>query len=136
MLNTSKPVAATILVDKIAENNIGGFTTDISKIKHNLTIAKQTIEGILDQTIGRSGIPTVMFHLGRYAVIFQIDRDQSNARMAFIDYKINLDDNFDHFADFLSPQAVAGFHKTQQIIAKKSLEELDFFVLSEYPLMF
>lgn len=129
-------MAARVFVDKIEERGIGGSTTSLLKIKHNLSVVNQTFEGIMAQTKGLPGIPLAMFHIGRYAVIFQSDREGINARMAFIDYQVDLDENFDHFADFLTPKIVSGFRKLQTIIEQKPDTELEVFILSEDPLFF
>ncbi|WP_254562164.1 hypothetical protein [Dyadobacter diqingensis] len=127
---------ARLFVDKIEENQIGGWTTNLTRIKHNLSVVKQTIEGVLSQVPAGVLLPTAIYHVGRYVVIFQTDRSMQNARMAFIDYQIDLQSNFDHFADFLTPKTVGGFHKIQEIIKQKPQTELDLFILSEDPLFF
>ena len=129
-------MVARLFVDKIEKFEIGGFTTNLQKIRHNLSAANLTTDIIFAQTPNNGSIPTVMFHLGRFVAIFQSNRDLTNAKLAFINFEIDLDAHFDHFADFFTPKIVGGFHKTQQIISLKSQDELDLFVLSDDPLIF
>ncbi len=125
-----------LFVDKMAAHDLGGHTTNLLKMKHNFSVVNQTMEQIVSQVPDNGSIPTGVYHVGRYVAIFQFNKDLTMPHMAFINYEVDLQKHFDHFADFLSPKTVAGFYKMQQIIAKKPEAELNLFVLSDDPLIF
>jgi hypothetical protein len=59
----------TLFVDKIEENDFGGFTKDIRKINYNLAKYKLSIEDILQRS-PQTDYPVVVFRAGQYVAIF------------------------------------------------------------------
>ncbi len=121
----------TLFVDKIIPNNLGGITNDFKKAEYILAVHKMSFEKILIESSGHSNIPSGMFSTGRFIVCFNIARDLSNVNFGFINYKVDLQNNFDAFADCLSPKAVMGFHKFQEKLRLKEEYELNGIELSD-----
>lgn len=121
----------TLFVDKIISRNLGGITNNLRKAEYILAVHNLSFEKILNQCSKSTIIPSAMFHSGKYIVALNINRNLSYINMGFINYEINLDDNFDLFADCFSPKAVSGFHKLQQQVKLKKESELNSIELSD-----
>lgn len=109
-----------LFIDKVEKFDIGGFTTDIRKVRYILATQNLTIESILDNTPRTTKKPALMLIIGRFVVYVAISWDLKNVTSAFINYTVDLDRNFNTFADTLSPKAVAQFH-----LLKEEIKELD-----------
>ena len=121
-------------VDKIHPNDIGGETHDMKKINYTLAMFNLTKEKLMSEVSKKTIIPTLMFHAGRYVVICQFNLEFTKGQMAFINFQIDLDKNFDHFADSFSPKTVAGFHQMQKTIENRGPEYWELVELVEgYP---
>ncbi len=126
----------TLFIDKLEKNDIGGFTTDLRKTEYILAVHKLSFEKILKDTPKTVEIPSGIFASGKYVVFFNMSWDLKNVKIGFINYKVDLDENFDVFADSMSPKAVAGFHKLKEQIKQKEQSELNKFELSDNDLDF
>lgn len=123
----------TLFVDKLVPNDLGGLITDMKKAEYILAIHKISLEKILKEMGPNVKIPASMFGSGNYIMAFNFSRDLSNINFGIINSSIDLDENFDPFADALSPKAVAGFHKIQQEIKAKKDSEKTQYELSDNP---
>lgn len=121
----------TLFVDKIIENDLGGYTTDLKKAEYILAVHGLTFEKILGQTSRTTKIPSGGFISGKYVVMFNLSWDLNHVNFGFINYQIDLDKHFDVFADCMSPKSVAGFHQFKEKIKQKGQSELDEIQLSD-----
>lgn len=120
----------TLFVDKIIPNNLGGITNDLKKAEYILAVHNLSFEKILSETSITTEIPSGMFASGRFVVAFNISRDLSFVNFGFINFEIDLEKNFDAFADCLSPKAVAGFYSFQEKLKRKDQVDLNKIELS------
>ena len=121
----------TLFVDKIIENDLGGYTTDLHKAEYILAVHGLTLEQIISQTPRTTKIPSGGFISGRYVVMFNISWDLNHVNIGFINYQIDLDKHFDVFADCMSPKSVAGFNQFRERIKQKDQSELNRTQLSD-----
>ena len=77
-----------------------------------------------------------MFDAGKYIVILQFDKDLSKGSMHFVNYEIDLESNFDLFADTMIPKSVAGFHKLQERIKGKDITSLSPVLLTDMSFLY
>ena len=116
----------TLFVDKLIPNDFGGITNDLKKAEYILAVHNSSFEKILNQIPETTKIPSGMFGSGKYIIAFNFTRDLSFVNFAIINYSIDLERNFDAFADSnFSPQSMAGFKKIQEQIKQKKLSELN-----------
>jgi hypothetical protein len=120
-----------LYVDRLIENDLGGITTDIRKAEYVLAAHGWTFEEMVKKSSPTAKIPSGLFGTGSYIVVFQISRDLSHVNFAFINYYIDLEKNFDAFADCMSPKTVAAFHKMQVEVQRKELSQISNIVLSD-----
>ena len=121
----------TIFVDKLSPNGLGGKTSDKRKIEYILACYSLSFEKIFNQVKSDVDLPSGAFHAGRYVAFYWIDSDLKRTNLTLVDYAIDLDENFDDFADALSPQAVQGYHTLSEIIKQKNESELSEVILSD-----
>ncbi len=121
----------TLFVDKLEDFDLGGYTKDKRKIEYIFASYGMSFEKILNEAPKTSKIVAGAFHSGRYVVFYSMDWDLKNAVLGFVNYKVDLVENFDLFADVFSPKAVQGFHDLKEIIKKKSELELNKIKLSD-----
>lgn len=126
----------TFFVDKIEENDFGGFTKDIRKINYNLAKCKLSIEDILQRS-PQTDYPVVVFRAGQYVAIFNCKRDLSHVQLAFINHTINIQEHFNAFADSFTPKTIPAFDEIRKKIKKASDElKLQKVALSDNELIF
>ena len=121
----------TLFVDKIIENDLGGYTTDLKKAEYILAVHGLTFKKILSETSRNTKIPSGGFTSGKYVVMFNISWDLNHVNFGFINYQIDLEKHFDVFADCMSPKSVAGFHQFREKIKQKDQSELNRTQLSD-----
>ncbi len=114
-----------LFVDKLDENQLMGIINDKRKAEYLLSLYNMSFEKILSEISINAKLPSGMFHAGKYVVSFNFERDLSKVNFGIISYEIDLDSNFDTFADCFPPKAVAGFHQMREIIKKKNLVDLN-----------
>jgi hypothetical protein len=117
--NKIKTKQNDIFIDKLEKYDLGGFTTAIKKAEYILAVHNLTFEKILSKIPKTTERPSGMFTSGRYVVAFNISWDLKDVNIGFINYKMDLDKNFDILADSFSPKSVAGFHKLQMILKEQ-----------------
>ncbi len=120
-----------LYIDKIEKFDLGGFTTDLKKAEYILAVHNLTFEKILSKTPKTTEFPSGMFASGKYIVSFNISWDMEKVNIGLINYQIDLENNFDVFADCMSPKAVAGFHTLREKIKLKDKSELSKIELSD-----
>ncbi|GGZ65298.1 hypothetical protein [Mesonia mobilis] len=120
-----------LFVDKLEKNDLGGSTTDLKKAEYILAVHGLTFKEILAKTPKNTKFPSGAFTSGKYVVMFNIDWDLKNVNFGFLNYKIDLDENFNLFADCFSPKSVAGFHTLKEQIKNKNHLELNKTKLSD-----
>ena len=125
-----------LFVDKLIINDLGGITNDLRKAEYILAVHGLTFEEMLKNSSPTAKIPTGMFGTGRYIVAFNIAWDLSHVNFGLINYNIDLQKNFDAFADFMSPKSVAGFFKLHEELKTKKQSELSNIELSDNTLDF
>jgi hypothetical protein len=108
-----------LFVDKLIINGLGGITSDLRKAEYILAVHGFTFEQMLKESPSVAKIPSGMFGTGRYILAYNIAWDLSFVNFGFINYNVDLQKNFDAFADFMSPKSVAGFHKLQEELRLK-----------------
>lgn len=113
----------TIFVDKVIPNDLGGITNDLKKAEYILAVHKTSFEEILNKMSINVKIPSGMFGSGKYIIAFNFTRDLSKINFGIINSNIDLNKNFDAFADSFSPKSVAGFYKIQQQLRLKKDSE-------------
>lgn len=118
-----------IPVDKLEIGDVGGSIYDFEKIKIVLHTFKIDVKKLLADIPPKAVVPSTMFHAGKYIVFFQFNRDFTEGQMAFINYNISLQENFDLFADNFTPKTLTGYHRMSEIIRKKSDKEKGLVVL-------
>ena len=123
-----------LFVDKLEPMDLGGSTTDLAKIRYALKKHKLIIEDIIENAPQHVSWPTGVFHAGKYIVIFNFNRDFTTGNLAFINHTVDLQKNFNAFADCLTPKTLGAFNKMQEIVKRKSSEALSSVVLSDGPL--
>lgn len=112
-----------LFVDKLITNDLGGVTNDLRKAEYILAKHGWTFDEMLKNSSPTTILPSGMFGTGRFIVAFNIAWDLSKVNFGFINCNINLVQNFDTFADCMSPKSVAGFHKLQEELKlKKQLD--------------
>ena len=121
----------TLFVDKIIQNELGGIINDLKKAEYLLAVHKTSFKEMLDRIPETTKIPAGMFGSGKYIIAFSFSRDLSIINFGIINSKINLDENFDAFADALSPKSVAGFYKIQKELNNKPASEKNQIELSD-----
>lgn len=109
----------TLFLDTIAPNELGGLTTNLRKAEYILAVYKTSFEEILNKTPKTTQVPTVMFGSGKFIIVLNLPWDLKSVNLGVINYNIDLDENFDIFADCLSPKTVAGFHKLKEQLKNK-----------------
>ena len=123
-----------LYVDKLEEFDLGGYTTDIMKIRYALKKFKMNVDKIVKDTPMHIIFPSGGFHAGRYVVLFKLNRELTDCHLAFINYEINLEENFNVFADSLSPKTIGAFFSLQNIIKLKDDDKLKLVELSDRPI--
>ena len=113
----------TLFVDKVIPNDLGGITNDLKKAEYILAVHGMFFKQILDKTPSSTKIPSGMFGSGKYIIAFNIERDLSHVNFGIINHQIDLDKNFNAFADSFSPKSVAGFHKIKEQLKSKTESE-------------
>ncbi|WP_116787833.1 hypothetical protein [Flavobacterium psychrotrophum] len=108
----------TLFVDKIEDNDLGGFTKNTNKISYNLANYRLSIEEIINKSSPDTDYPVAVFRAGQYVAIFNCSRDLSYVQLAFINYEISIEDNFNTFADAFTPKTIPAFHEMQKLIRK------------------
>jgi len=121
----------TLFIDKLEKNDLGGFTTDLRKSEYILAVHKLNFNKILNNTPKTVEIPSGIFPSGKYVVFFNVSWDLKNVKIGFINYNVDLDKNFDVFADSMSPKSVAEFHRLKEKIKLKTQSELEKIKLSD-----
>lgn len=121
----------TLFVDKIIQNDFGGITNDLKKAEYILAVHDQSFEKILQRIPPSTKIPSGMFGSGKYIICFDFSRDLSIVNFGIINHNIDLEKNFDAFADSFSPKSVAGFYEIQKQLKLKKESELDNIELSD-----
>lgn len=91
-----------LYIDKIEKFDLGGFTTDLKKAEYILAVHNLTFEKILSKTPKTTEFPSGMFASGKYIVSFNISWDMEKVNIGLINYQIDLENNFDVFADCMS----------------------------------
>ena len=125
-----------LYIDKLELFDKGGYTKNLLKIAYNLNKFNISKEKLLSGVTEKTIVPTTIFHAGKYVVIYQFDRDFTKGNMAFINFEIDLDENFNIFADSLTPKTVAGFHQMREIIKSKGFNYWQLVELSDNPAFF
>ena len=120
-----------LYIDKIEKFDLGGFTTDLKKAEYILAVHNLSFEKIISETPKTTELPSGMFASGKYVVSFNISWDMEKVNIGLINYQIDLENNFDVFADCMSPKAVAGFHTLREKIKLKDKSELSKIELSD-----
>jgi hypothetical protein len=123
----------TLYVDKLESDEKGGFTTDLSKIEYNIKTLGINKDNLL-ASIGTN--PILIANLGKYVFVYKFSPDFKFGTMAFINYQIDLDENFNVFADTLTPKSVQVFHEIQEKIKLKDSHQLNSVELSDNSLLF
>lgn len=108
-----------LFVDKLEKFELGGHTQDKRKAEYILACHNKTFMGILNTISKTTKIPTGMFESGKYIISFNIDRDLSNVNFGILNSNIDIEKNFDVFADCFSPKFITAFHKLQIQIKEK-----------------
>ncbi len=122
----------TLFVDKLEGFDLGGYTKDKRKIEYILAVYGMSFKQILNEFPNKDAkIVVGAFHSGKYAVFYSMDWNLENVVLGFINYEVDLVENFDFFADTFSPKAVQGFHDLKEIIKKKGELELNKIELSD-----
>ena len=121
----------TLFVDKIIPNDLGGITKDLKKAEYILAVHNQSFEKLLSKIPQTTKIPAGMFGSGKYIICFNFSRDLSTVNFGIINHNIDLETNFDAFADSFSPKSVAGFYEIQKQLKSKKETELNSIELSE-----
>lgn len=114
-----------LFVDKIIDNDLGAITKNLRKAEYILAVHSLTFDKILKMTSPTTKMPSGMFGTGRFILAYNIAWDLSNLNFGFINYHIDLQKNFDAFADSMSPKSVAAFHKLQEELKLKRQPELE-----------
>ena len=126
----SEKLIMILYVDRIISPNIGGFTYDLKKAAYIFATQGYTIKELLSHCSKNAKIPTGMMPIGEYIAVYNIAWDLSRVAVGFIKYNISLDENFDHFADLLTPKSVAGFHMLQEELRLNKQQQLTIVELS------
>ena len=110
----------TIFVDKIDTNGLGATINNKQKAEYLLAMTGKSFADILNQTDKSVKIPSGGFGVGQYVVLFNISWDLTIFNFGIINANIDLDINFDAFADSFSPKAVAAFHQLKTELKLKN----------------
>jgi len=121
----------TLFLDIIVDYDIGGFTTDLKKAEYILAMHELSFDMIIKTAPKENELPSGMFPSGEYIVIFNLDWDIKNVSIGLIKYNVDLDKNFDIFADNMSPKSVATFNELKQRISQTDKSELNKIELSD-----
>ena len=122
-----------LYVDKLESDEKGGFTTDLSKIEHNISTLGLNKAKLLASIETN---PVLVSNLGKYVFIYKFSHDFKSETMAFINHEIDLDENFNIFADTLTPKLVQAFHEIQEKIKMRDTDQLQHIDLSDNSLLF
>ncbi|MGQ2981858.1 hypothetical protein [Flavobacterium sp.] len=127
----------TLFVDNIESNNLGGLTKDVRKISYNLAKYKLSIEEIIKRSSPNTNFPVVVFRANQYVAIFNCSKDLSQVQLAFINHTVDIQENFNAFADSLTPKTIPAFYDMQEKIKRASAElKLQKVALSDSELIF
>ena len=121
----------TLFLDIILNYDVGGFTTDFKKAEYILAMHDLSFDKIIKTAPKENELPTGMFPSGEYIVIFNLDWNITDVSIGLIHYNVDLDKNFDIFADHMSPKSVASFYELKQLISQKEQSELTKIELSD-----
>lgn len=125
-----------LFVDEVKPRGLGAIITSKRKAEFVLAVNNLKIEQIIYETPSHMENSTSLLHMGRFIVVINIKRDLSFLQISFMNYEIDLDKNFNAFADTFSPKFVAEFYRLKEIIKSKTEEELNRIELSEDDLEF
>jgi hypothetical protein len=120
-----------LYVDKLELFGIGGFTKDLRKVEYILACHNKTFDSIIKSTPISTEVLSAMFGSGKYIIVFKFNRDLTGVSFGIINSEIDLEENFNSFADLLPPKAVAGFHKLQMQLKEKKRNELNTVEISD-----
>ena len=67
----------------------------------------------------------VMFHAGRYVVLYEFSIPENSERIIFFDSIISIEKNVNRFLDSFPPDLIRGFKITQDKIIAKGAEYLE-----------
>ena len=115
----------TIFIDTLYPESSGGIIKDIRKAEYLLATNGISIESFVRDFPNKETIPSGGFVKGEFVILFNIDRNIKGANVAVINSKIDLDSNFDAFADSMSPKAVSGFHQLKRQILSGQTPEVN-----------
>lgn len=125
-----------LFVDKLYAKGMGGATTDIRKVEYILAADGASISSILKKVPKTTETPGGMFTLGKYIVYYILGRDLSFVSLALINHQINIEDNFDAWADELTPKSISMFHKLKQELEQRESSSFYPVELSDDELLF
>ena len=119
-----------IILDKIYKNNTGGYSRDLKNCELILKYHGKNFDDIILSN-PTAKYPTIVFTSSYFVVFASVTRDKTRSEISFLNYSIDLDSNFDLFADTMSPKMISAFHTLKQsIIKQEKLNQLDVYNIS------
>ena len=119
-----------LLVDDISDNETFGTATDINKIKYNIKLLGDNFN--MDLTIKnmftKEGI-TGVFPIGRFIAILQLKKDETEGRMTFFDFDIDITLVKPIISAMYSENVVKEWTKVQDLLLLELSDEDDLFEL-------
>lgn len=112
-------MSTIIFLDYIQSNTIGGYTNDKRKVEYALSLFGLTFNEVLAKCSKDTKFPTFMFGVGQYVFLLNISFDLTITKMGLIHYSVDIEKNFDSFADFLEPKIIRDFYNFSNILKDK-----------------
>lgn len=108
-----------LFVDTIIPFGLGGYTKDIKKAEYALAVHGQTFDSIFNNISRAVELPTAMFGSGQFIIVLSAPWDMTFVTMGIMDSNIDIEKNFDAFADYFSPKIITEFSNLQQDLRLK-----------------
>ena len=119
-----------LLVDDMSDNETFGTATDINKIRYNIKLLGDNFD--MDLTIKnmftKEGI-TGVFPIGRFITILQLKKDETEGRMTFFDFDIDITLVKPIISAMYSENVVKEWTKVQDLLLLELSDEDDLFEL-------
>lgn len=120
------------LTDDLNESLSFGYTENINKVKYNMTLLKKVfIDTNHDDALAKSknGL-TTLFPLGRYIVILLINKEKTEMKMFFLDFRVEYSLVDKGFAGIFSDNIKLQFKKIKYYMEESFNEDFDNVVLN------
>jgi hypothetical protein len=99
-------------------DQLGGYTTDLAMIHLNLAQIGLTVEQLMSKTNPGAG-NTFFYSAGGYVAIIQFKEGFTKPNMSFIHFSVDIEKNYDVYAEYYAPSHLKAIHQTQQKIKEK-----------------